>query len=50
MMHRVTEEECTIGEYRIPKGVLVYVLFHALHNSSSLWNAPEVYNPERYCL
>ena len=50
MLHRVTEEECKIGEYRVPKGVLVYVLFHALHNSSSLWNAPAVYNPDRYSM
>ena len=37
-----------IGDYMVPPGVFVYVLFHRLHNSVKLWHEPDAFRPERW--
>ena len=37
-----------LGPYRVPRNVMVYVLFYRLHNSPKLWHMPEEFLPERW--
>ena len=36
------------GRLRIPRGTIVWVLTHSLQNSSSNWEQPDKFNPDRW--
>ncbi len=42
------EKPTQIGEFLVPKGTFVYVLFHALHNSARYWKDPGQFRPDRW--
>ena len=37
-----------LGPYRVPRNVMVYILFYRMHKSPRLWHMPEVFSPERW--
>ena len=37
-----------LGPYRVPRNVMVYVLFYRMHNCPKLWHMPEAFLPERW--
>ena len=37
-----------IGDYKVPKNVFVYILFHHLHNSPDLWDNASDFDPMRW--
>ncbi|KAK9840093.1 hypothetical protein WJX74_003186 [Apatococcus lobatus] len=45
---RRTDKVTQIGQYRVPKNVFVYILFHHLHNSPDLWDHASVFDPTRW--
>lgn len=45
---RLTDKKTQIGQYTVPKGTFVYVLFHNLHNSPLYWDRPTAFWPERW--
>ena len=46
--NRVTDRATTIGPYRVPQGTFIYLLFYSMYNSSSYWDAPTFFYPERW--
>jgi cytochrome P450 len=45
---RFTTQTTQVGDYLVPPGVFVYVLFHRLHNNAKYWRQPDVFRPERW--
>ena len=45
---RFTTQPTQVGDYMVPPGVFVYILFHRLHNSAKLWHEPDAFRPERW--
>lgn len=45
---RVALEDNEIGGYKIPKGATVVVSLYALHRLPQYWQAPEVFDPDRF--
>ncbi|KAE9590462.1 hypothetical protein Lal_00023284 [Lupinus albus] len=43
-----SSDECTIGEYKIPKETTLYVNIWAIHRDPDLWKDPLVFKPERF--
>ena len=48
LQRRFTTQPTRVGDYLVPPGVFVYILFHRLHNSAKLWHEPDVFCPERW--
>ena len=46
--NRVTDRATSIGPYCVPKGTFIYLLFYSMYNSSLYWDAPTLFNPERW--
>ncbi|KAJ4982191.1 hypothetical protein NE237_033028 [Protea cynaroides] len=42
-----SSEECTIGDFKIPRGTMLLVNMWAIQNDSKLWEEPTKFNPER---
>jgi cytochrome P450 len=47
-MSRTPIEEDRIGDVKIPKGTLVAIAPWVLHRHKRLWDAPEVFDPDRF--
>ncbi|KAK9827287.1 hypothetical protein WJX81_000437 [Elliptochloris bilobata] len=45
---RFTTQPTQVGDYLVPPGVFVYVLFHRLHNNAKFWHEPADFRPERW--
>ena len=45
---RFTTQTTQVGDYLVPPGVFVYVLFHRQHNNAKYWHQPDVFRPERW--
>ncbi|KAF5831099.1 cytochrome P450 [Dunaliella salina] len=45
---RVCPKNAMLGGWQIPKGSVVWLPFHAMHNSIHNFSAPEVFDPERW--
>ncbi|KAK9852579.1 hypothetical protein WJX84_011218, partial [Apatococcus fuscideae] len=45
---RQTDRAIQLGEYKIPKGLNVWVSSYAAHNNPKYWDEPEVFKPERF--
>ena len=45
---RMCNADITIGGYRIPKGVKVFVDSYGIHHNAKLYPDPEVFKPERF--
>jgi len=43
-----SSEDCTIGEYNIPKNTIVLVNAWAIHRDPNLWSDPTHFKPERF--
>ena len=43
-----TTQATKLGDYLVPPGVFVYVLFHRLHNNAKFWREPNAFRPERW--
>lgn len=47
-MRRFTTQTTQVGDYLVPPGVFVYVLFYRLHNNAKYWHEPSEFRPERW--
>jgi cytochrome P450 len=45
---RALNEADQIGEYHLPADALLLVFFHGVHHNPTVWNNPEVFDPERF--
>jgi len=43
-----SSEDCTIGEYNIPKNTILLVNAWAIHRDPNLWSDPTHFKPERF--
>ncbi|OIV92561.1 hypothetical protein TanjilG_02324 [Lupinus angustifolius] len=43
-----SSDECTVGEYKVPKDTTLYVNIWAIHRDPDLWKDPMVFRPERF--
>lgn len=48
MMARTANEDDVLGQYRIPKGSLLFISPYVTHRRPDLWEQPEVFDPERF--
>ena len=47
-IRRFTTQTTQVGDYLVPPGVFVYVLFYRLHNNAKYWHQPSEFRPERW--
>ena len=45
---RVASENYQLGEYHLPKGMIISVPVYSLHHDPTVWPTPEKFIPERY--
>lgn len=45
---RIASEDYQLGEYHLPKGMIISVPVYSLHHDPNVWPEPEKFNPERY--
>jgi cytochrome P450 len=45
---RTAMRDFELGEFTIPAGTVMYVPIYAVHHHRALWQAPEVFDPERF--
>jgi cytochrome P450 len=45
---RTALQDFQLGEYLIPAGTVLIVPIYAVHHHASLWEDPEVFNPDRF--
>ena len=43
----MASDDYQLGDYRIPKGIIVNVPVYALHHDKTIWSDPEKFIPER---
>ncbi|KAL1454001.1 hypothetical protein WDU94_010298 [Cyamophila willieti] len=48
MLARQSEEEISVGEYSIPKGVGMYTVLSGLHRDPRYWPDPDQFIPDRF--
>ena len=45
---RTCNEDCVLNDVPFRKGLFVIILIRSIHYDPSVWEDPEVFNPERY--
>lgn len=45
---RTAVRDFRLGEFLIPAGAVIYVPIYALHRHASIWQDPEVFDPQRF--
>lgn len=48
LLPHVSSEDCTIGEYNIPRNTIVLVNAWAINTDPKLWSDPTCFKPERF--
>jgi cytochrome P450 family 3 subfamily A len=45
---RVASDDYQLGDYHIPKGIIVSIPVYAIHHHAEIWPDPEKFIPERF--
>ncbi|KAL2340196.1 hypothetical protein Fmac_008136 [Flemingia macrophylla] len=48
LLPHLSSEDCTIGEFNVPKNTILLVNAWAIHTDPMLWNDPTHFKPERF--